>query len=308
MGAELLFKSFADTSFAGVYANDSFRVNVDVVGNKAIVSSLGTSMHDSIFVDHIVRVEFGRRVGQPPELPPFMPFAVYAGAGIRASDSVLVTTNAATLSPARVYDSSGSLDIDGLVRIANFRPAGESLDLNPDVQEMAAAASGLASLYGPNVRIMPHNRDSGNILASGPIGDGAPPESPFIWHIAGDLIVIDELVANGYVLVLVDGNVTIRDNIWARGDGKIAGESSLAIYTAGSVAITAPATVQAQLFAGENILAEAHGVMVSGSLSARKRVEFSARTEIEFLSPSKSLVVNWINPTEEITMISYDEQ
>jgi hypothetical protein len=311
-GAEFLYSSFADTSFSGNYANDSFRVNVDVIGNKAVVSSLGLAQTDSSYVDHIIRVEFGLSHKAPHELPSFMRFAAFAGDGLVVSDSLLVHSSGSDIDPDAMVRSIGKtignrdlIRVNGSVsRIGSIPKPGTDMD----TAAMLAAPSGVASLYGPNVRLVPHNHDVGNTLLAGKIGDGAPFHSPFIWHIEGDLIITGDIRVKGYLLVLVDGNVTIRGNISRDQPLEETTESAVAIYAGGSIAIPSSVSIAAQLYAGGSVRFESGGVHIEGSVSAREQLLLDGRATIQYRPASRALVVNWIRPNEEITMISYDEQ
>ncbi|NNE35043.1 MAG: hypothetical protein HKN13_07405 [Rhodothermales bacterium] len=316
--AELLYESFTDTSFAGKFADDSFRVNIDVVGNKAVVSSLGVSLSDSSFVDHIIRVEFGRTLDAPVQLPRFLEFALFAGRDIVAAEPVDVHSRDLAPGSFQPFHANGRIypDREAIKVHPNAaRQLGSVAPARRQTRSEHAKRSGakpdsiaVQTLYGTGTRLASHAQDEGNLRLSGNIGDGASAKSPFVWHVAGDLIVTDDVVANGYVLLLVDGDVTIRGSISPSEKFSGSEESTVAVHAAGSVAISSSVAVRAQVFSGEDIRIESQGATVVGTLSAADSIILDGPTSIEYRPASSALALNWVRPSQSISMISYDEQ
>lgn len=284
-GAELLYESFTDTSFAGRYADDSFRVNIDVVGTRAVVSSLGLTRTDSGFVDHIVRAEFSRNVDSPGALPGFLKAAIYAGNRISGHQAAIEPS--AVTAPCI---------------LASVHPKGNLASVNQCSEDVVDRPT----LYAPDVRLAPHSHVDGDMVIPSRIGDGASARSPFIWHVAGDLIVNDPVVVHGYVLFLVDGSIRINANIQSDGPSDAPLESSLGLYAGHDVVIADGVTVEAQMFAAGGATVGDETVIV-GTIAAANDVTLG-RTMIQFRPASRALIPNWVNPAETITMLAYDEQ
>lgn len=312
-GAQLLYESFTDTSFAGTYANDSFRVNVDVIGDRAVVSAVGRSIGSgSLQSDRVVRVEYRRKRSAAGDRPAFMRFAMLAGRDLVASDSLRLTSRTRPKAYTSLLQVNGctlagaaGITVDGVaLRATDFRPCRKSSTRSTALQTDTV---GVSTLYGDDISLEAHlHVDSDHVLA-GSIGDGAPARSPFIMHVSGDLIIASDVTARGYVLILTDGDVFIRGNVGSA-DKDEAGESRLALYAGGSLAIMNKVSVSAQLYSEGDTHIFDEGAHIVGSVTSRRDIRLDGPLTIAYRPASPALSRNWVRPRDLLELVSYEEQ
>ena len=137
---------------------------------------------------------------------------------------------------------------------------------------------------------------------------GGTRDDPYIWYIDGNLFVTGNTQLSGYVMFIVDGNVTFTGNMTAGESGYDGGdESSIALYASGSVSLGGNTEVYGQIYAGGDV-ALLHGTTtVNGSVTTLGAGQLRGTPQIYYRQASPALTTIFQDPETRIQLISYSE-
>ncbi|HMB93451.1 MAG TPA: hypothetical protein VKP65_21545, partial [Rhodothermales bacterium] len=154
----------------------------------------------------------------------------------------------------------------------------------------------------------PDSVTNGDAVLSSDIDFGGTREDPYIWHIKGDLTASGNAQVEGYVMFLVDDDVTFSGTVDAgEFDGYEGGdESSVAFYVGDDVFFSGTVEVWGQIFAGDALSFQGTPD-VYGSITANS-VSFGGTVSIFYRPASPGLTTYWNSETNtRLRRLAYSE-
>lgn len=333
-----LAESFDDTSpITGTYGDAAYVVEVARSGEVGAITSVGTVQTVDGVVRFRIRAEIEREldVTVASEPPPHMGYALLAEEDLSLNGDILAdlyvrggdgnVLNANVHTNGDLYIKGNSVEVRGFGSYAGwgsanpskalynsfrpyYNPTGAPTSGRADRVEIPAydadafAARLLAAGYGIG------RDDPGNVTLSGSYDLGGTREAPYVWRVRGNLTASGGATLSGYVLFLVDGDVSFNGNLEA-GDSGYDGsdESSIAIYTAGDISLGGNVSIYGQVFCGGD-LAFMHGTpSVYGTLTTRGAASLRGTPNIYYRPASAALTVVFQQPSYHYRLASYSE-
>jgi len=148
----------------------------------------------------------------------------------------------------------------------------------------------------------------GNESINSDLDLGGTREDPYIWFIDGDLFVTGNAQLSGYVMFIVDGDVTFTGNMTAGDSGYDGGdESSIALYASGSVSLSGNTEVYGQIYAGGDVALARGTTTVNGSMTTLGTGDLRGTPQIYYRQASPALTTIFQDPESRITLIAYSE-
>lgn len=320
-------------AFAGDFAGADYAVAIVRAGNKTTVTSTGEvqdSEGGTIAYRIEAQIERELVVTIAEEPPTFMQYALLTEKNLSLSGDVeadLYVQGGATNTLNANVHTNGNLTIKGnsvLVRgfgtyvghasanpsnalLGSFQPYYNPTNAPTVSQATALSIPGYdASLFASRVEV--DRTDAGDVTLSGTYNLGGTRNDPFIWHVQGNLRTTGNTTLTGYVLFLVDGNVTFNANLSAGATGYSgADESSIALYADGNVSLGGNAAVYGQVYA-DGDLTFLHGTpSVYGSLTTRGSADLRGTPNIYYRPASPALTTIFQEPTVHLRLIAYSE-
>lgn len=327
---QALADSYASTSFSGTYHNGSYSVTITVDGRNATVRSVSTIPNSyGEDVSYTTFATFFRHNGTSTEteLPPFMQYAMLANGTLTLKGnfeatvhpSAPGTTNSNVHVNHQLDLSGNSLLVEGYgsygvsvsaspstAQFTTFQPNYQPDPLQPTSAPASAVSIPTFSMSDFAAQITPDSVSTGNVTLSGTVTGGTRLD-PLVWHITGDLTSSGNTTVDGYVMFIVEGDVSFGGNVTVGSSGYAASdESSIALYASGNVTIHGTVDVYGQIFADQNV-SIAGNVKVYGNVVSRGdgTIEMMGNPRLIYRAASPALTTNWQGG--EIEMTSYSE-
>lgn len=322
----------APAELSGTYAGSSYEVTITKNGGDADVTATGTSTTaDGTDVDFKISstIEEEWFVKMAEEAPPFMRYALLSNGDLALDGSVLadlyVDGEEGNMLNANMH-TNGSLIISG--NSVNVRGFGTYVNT-----ALATPASALQNSFDPYynptnadvTRMVPEvevpafdvndffmkvspDESTGPVNLSGTYDLEGTREDPYIWHVQGDLTSSGGANIKGYVMFIVEGNVTLDGNVDANQAIYDQGtESNVAYYASGTVNLGGNARVYGQIFAGTGVSFLSGTPEVYGSVSTAGQVLLSGTPKIYYRIASPGLTTIFEDLQPRYNMLSYSE-
>lgn len=324
---QALADDFTSTSFQGTYDDASYTVTVTVAGTSADVVTTGSVTAPSGQpVSYTVKALYEQDAsgGLPEEVPPFMQHMLASDGNLelRGNYGISVFSGAPSDANANVH-TNGNIEISGRAGSvagfgyyvgstsghvgSTFNPNHNPDDL-PVTQQVSELDIPVLDIAAQASTLSVDQTTESDVTLSGVIVGGTR-EDPLIWHIKGNVTASGNALLTGYVMLLVEGNVSISGNFQGGMTGYLGGdESNIAIYTSGNVSLGGTADIYGQFFANGNI--EMHGTpSIIGSLTTDGNFIMNGTPDLYFRNASPALTTNWQGPagTPQTAMTAYSE-
>lgn len=151
---------------------------------------------------------------------------------------------------------------------------------------------------------------SGDVTLSGNVDLGGTRENPYVWHITGDLTTTGGTTVNGYVIFLVEDDISFSGNTRIGTSGYDAGdESSIAFYAGDDITLTGNSRTDGQLYAGGDVAFRGTAT-IYGTVTARGSADISGTPNLYYRKASPALAVNFEPPpmVEKYVLLAYSEK
>jgi hypothetical protein len=142
----------------------------------------------------------------------------------------------------------------------------------------------------------------GDLELSGTLNLGGTCSDPYVWYVTGNLTADGDLTINGYVLFVVDGNVTLNSVTAANPGYSATDESSIGFYACGSITIQGNATVWGQFYTADDFTMGGNPTLY-GSITARGDVWIYGNPTLWYRKASTALTKVWDEVTETETVV-----
>ncbi len=324
-----LAESFAATTFTGNVEGASYQTAVTISGDVARIVSMGSTKNGD--VGYSIRAQFENVLSDLPTNPPqFFDFAVLAEDDLDLRGSILseiaVTGDAANELNSNMHTNGGLATKGNKVSVAGFgtyvTSAYESGGDHDDIFQPGYNPTGMNSTYQTSPIEIPEvdvpamasaitvdKTTYGSTSIGGIYNLGGTRENPYVWFIDGDLNVATHTTFNGYVLLLVNGNVDLKRDIlrgstsWTGGD-----ESSVGLYVDGHIDLTGNPEVDAQILAGGDVNFIRGTTIVNGTITTNGSLKVAGNPTIRYRPASPGLTTIW-QPRLSVTKLNgYNEK
>ena len=332
-----LADSYTGFEYTGDAPDGKYHVTATVVGELATVRSTGMITDtDGLPLSHRIIAVYDGKPGlqYQPAAPDFLQYALISEQTINLGGSVdsevylqgeegsklnaNIHTNAdLTVNGNRVrvegygsYFGNVSASPAGALETSfepNYAPTeGPAVYQVDDKVEIPVydAAAYVDKVISNGFNVIEH---SGDLALSGVYNYGTR-ENPTIIHVTGNLSTPGSSVLNGYVMFMVDGNVSLTGNIVSN-NSDYAGpdESSVAFYSGGAMAIDGTIEISAQLYSGGDVSMGGKAT-IYGGVATLGEAQITGSPKIYYRTPSPALAINW-QDVEVINshLVSYSE-
>lgn len=326
-----LAESFSATSMSGTYEGGSYSASVTIAGGTATIEAVGAVPdaygHNVQYkVQGVFKQELGGLAAEPP---PFMDYALLAEDDLHLQGNVLSevlvvgeesnTLNANMHTNGSLSINGNAVDVQGFGTYVNTASASPSRALyntfqpnyNPDGETSAQRVDRVdipawdMTTFLANVT--PDRTDMSDVTLTGTINLGGTREDPYVWYVQGDVSATGGATVDGYVLMLVEGNVDVSGNLMVGNSGYNGpDESSVALYTSGNVDIHGTIEVYGQIFAQGNVVFGGTP-RIYGSITTRGTADLSGTPKIYYRSASPALTTNWQGRPSQTVLAAYSE-
>ncbi len=335
-----LSESFTSGTYTGHSSSGHHHVTATVTGDHAKIVSTGkVTGTDGLPLKYRVLAEFEGVSGKSfaPEAPEFLQYALISEQDVNlaghVSTEVYLQGDEGSLLNANVH-TNGNLTIHGgRVVVEGFGTyygtadgTGKSLETSfqPNYQPTEGpthyqvdepvempnydAAAYVAKVLENGFGVIEH---SGDLALSGTLDYGTR-ENPTVIHVTGNLSNTGGALINGYVMFMVDGNVSLNGNLLS-GDSGYGGpdESSIAIYSGGTVGIEGNVEIAAQIYSdgGLDVGVDLGGTpKIYGGLSTYGMASIEGTPKVYYRTPSAALAINWQDVENSVMkLVSYSE-
>lgn len=151
--------------------------------------------------------------------------------------------------------------------------------------------------------ITPNETSYGDVrLNAQSINKGGTRENPYIWHIRGDFTANGNLNIDGYLMIVVEGNVILNGSVDAASAGD---ESSVAFYAGGNVTLNGNVGVAGQIYADGRVTFNGTPD-VYGSVATNSNVVLNGNPVIHYRPAAPSLS-SIFSEKSELVLVSYFE-
>ena len=322
----------ATPSLSGTYAGSDYDVTISKSGAIARVVSTGTSLDPkgnevTFTVEADIEKEVITEIAD--EAPPFMRYAVMTDDDLYLNGNILfdlfVDGNAENTLNANMH-TNGDLGING--NAATVRGFGTYAD--------AAWSSPSSALYNtfdpyynptddPVVQRVPEveipafdlatflskttvdQTTTGNLSLSGTYSLGGTRENPYVWYVDGNVSGSGGVTIDGYVMFIVNGDVTLSGNLMAGNVVQEGDESSIALYASGDVEMGGNSKIYGQIYAGSSV-SVFHGTpRIYGNIASKGSVTLSGTPKVYYRVPSPALTTIFEDPQVQLKLVSYSE-
>ncbi|NNE48203.1 MAG: hypothetical protein HKN37_16245 [Rhodothermales bacterium] len=332
--------SFSSTSFSGHTGSGDYAVTATVAGGSSRIISTGNVIgSDDVPLSYRVQAEFEGVAGSSyaPEPPEFLQYALISEQSINlaghVSTEVYLQGEDGSLLNANVHTNADLSIHGGRVSVEGYGSyygtasgTGKSLETSfnpnyapteqdalyqvPEPVEVPNydAAAYVAKVLENGFGVIEH---SGDLALSGTLDYGTR-DNPTVIHVTGNLSNTGGAVVNGYVMYMVDGSVSLNGNL-VSGDSGYGGpdESSIAIYSGGTVGITGNVEIAAQIYSdgGVEIGVDLGGnPKIYGGLATFGEASIEGTPKVYYRTPSAALAINWQDvENNTLKMVAYSE-
>ncbi len=328
LAKQALAESFSAQEFKGSFDRAVYGVAIDVSGDLATVTAMGGVPNASGDESRYrIRAEFHRQT-LPPTMaesaPEFMSYTVLSEDDLRVSGNAASASVYAGEGDANFHTNSNLIvDGKGHERIQGYgtysgsaRGEHRNEKFAPNGDDDAPHTSYASPIDLPDFDmdeylslIEPNHTSEGGTTLSGSFAPGGTRDKPYVYHVTGDLTISD-LSVDGYVLFLVDGDITFSGNAVVGNSGySESDESSLAFYNGGSITMSGGTEVWGQMYSEGDFSIGGNSdlfgtVTTAGSLRLHGNPTFHYRTA----SPALTTIWNGEPAGARVRLTSFFEK
>ena len=148
---------------------------------------------------------------------------------------------------------------------------------------------------------------SGDVVLSGNYNLGGSREDPYIWHVTGNVSSSAGTTLDGYVMFIVDGQVSLTGNVQMGATGYSGSdESSVAFYAGGNVELGGSSEIYGQIYTSGDVWL--HGTpRVYGSITTGASTTLSGSPKIYYREASPGLTTIWQSSSDAYRLVAYNE-
>ena len=334
LAKQALAESFdtANPSFSGTYAGSDYSVAITKSGAFARVVSTGTNIDPkgneiTFTVDAEIEKEVITEIAD--EAPPFMRYAVMTDDDLYLNGNILldlfVDGNAENTLNANMH-TNGDLGINGnAATVRGFGTYADAAWASPSTALLNTFAPYYNPTDDPVVQRVPaveiptfdipeflskttvDQTTSGSVTLSGSYSLGGTRENPYVWYVDGDVYSSGGATLDGYVMFIVNGDVTITGNVMAGTVVQEGDESSIGIYASGNVKLGGNSKIYGQIYAGSSV-SVFHGTpRIFGNIASKGSVTLSGTPKVYYRVPSPALTTIFEDPQVQLKLVSYSE-
>jgi hypothetical protein len=227
-------------------------------------------------------------------------------ANIHTNGTLTVNGAAATIRGFGTYVVNRNVQHQGRVFNPYYNPTNEPVVQRVDpvaIPNLDFSVSQIAASLGPNQSHPGDYTLSGNIDYA---AMGASRENPYVVHVGGNLTASGGTNITGYVIYLVEGDITFNGNVTM---GQVQGppESNFAFYSERDITIGGNArSLNGQIFAKRDI--KFHGTPnIYGNVVAGRNADISGTPKIYYTPASPALTSMFQDPVVSFRLLSYNE-
>lgn len=332
-----LADSFGGHTLSGSFDGSGYTTEAVLNGGRAVIHSVGTSRNAAgEAVRFNIRAEykqFASPSGIAQEAPPFLGYAVLSDDELRLQGNILTDVceicvdgtedlmlNANMHTNDRLHVTGNSAEVRGFgtyVTSASSNPM-KALNgtfdpyYNPggsDPVQQAAVVDvpwmnieDMADLLGADEYI------DEDFTLGGALSYTGTRTNPYVIHVNGNLSCGGGATLDGYVILLVQGEVECTGNLRV-GDSGYDGpdESSIALYAAGDVELGGNVEIWGQIVTNGDVWF--HGTPdIYGTITARRGVNFAGNVNIFYRVASPAMTTYWNGDTvQRLRRLAYTE-
>lgn len=318
-------------NISGTYNGNAYDVTItkDAMGTTARIVSIGSAdTPEGKVVDFAIEahVREWEDVDMADEAPPFMRYALMSDQDINLDGNSLTDlwvdgAESNTLN-ANIH-TNGNMDIDGGATTVRgfgtyvgtvtgqidktFKPYYNPTN-DPVAQQVPAIEVPTFDVAGFLTKVENVDQTSASQSLSGTHALNGTREDPYVWYVNGDLTISGGTQIDGYVMFLVDGNISLSGNVDAAQTGYDGpDESNVAFYSSGSVTLAGNAAVYGQIFAGNGLTFQNGTPRVYGNVATRGAVTLSGTPKIYYRVASPALTKIFEDGVLQYKLASYSE-
>lgn len=323
----------AASTLHGTYEGADYEVVITRGGAAARVRSTGSmTMADDSVVDFEVdaTIQQESTVEMADKAPPFMRYAVMTdedldlngniltdlyvdgdeentlNANMHTNGSLIISGNALTVKGFGTYVTGASASPASALQTA-FQPYYNPTNdpVTQEVPMIEVPEFDMSEFVG---KVDVDQTTSGDVSLSGTYDLGGTRDDPYVWRIDGNLNASGGTNIKGYVMFLIDGDVSLSGNVDASQAGYDGSdESNVAFYSSGAVDLAGNAKVYGQIFAGGGVTF-LHGTpRVFGSVATKGAATLSGTPKIYYRTASPALTTVFEDGVIQYRLASYSE-
>lgn len=310
-------------SFDGAYGEAEYETSITSDGSSATIRSIGESTNGVDDVNFHVEAVVGWTSGtSSSSVPPFMKYALITEENLLLNGHVRGSVDDEDSELNANFHTNGDLQINGNAsRVAGFGTfAGTGKanpkkaltgtfrpNFNPDDLETAFRTPAVemptfdAAEFLSNVTV--DQTSTGTVLIKDDMDLGGTREDPYIWYVQGDLIANGNPVLDGYVMFVVEGDITLNGTLDAGTDAE---ESTIALYAGEDVILNGNVQVHGQIYAEGNVTFNGTPD-VYGSVATHSKAVLNGTPNIHYRPASPALTEIFSDGDMQLELISYFE-
>lgn len=323
----------APSTLHGSYEGADYDVVITRSGSTARVQATGsiaTSGGQTIDYDIDASIKEETVVAMADEAPPFMRYAVMTEEDLELNGNILTdlyvdgdeenTLNANMHTNGSLFINGNALTVKGFgtyVTSALATPASALQNAfqpyynptnDPVTQQVSPIEMPTFDMAEFESKVDVDETAAGDVALSGTYDLGGTRDDPYVWRIEGNLTASGGTNIKGYVMFLVDGDVTLSGNVDAsQGTYEGSDESNVAFYAAGPIELAGNARVYGQVFS-ESGVSFLHGTpRVYGSVATRGAATLSGTPKIYYRVASPALTTIFEDGVVQYKLASYSE-
>jgi hypothetical protein len=281
--------------YDGQYQGGTYMSTVDRFGDQLTVVTRSNRAATSYVIRATYQIETDGVI--PEDVPEFMSYAMMTGQDLTITGSASIHAQAGQ--NADIH-TNGAISIGGWPLVQGFGthvngaspenrlPGVFKPNDNPDADPVVSQQSAvdLPEFHADDYKDRATIVSEGNVsLGSGDIPKLGTRTRPTIWYVGGDLS-INGGHFDGYVIFVVDGEISISGNITTA--GSLGGETNVAFYSGGNVKVAGGAEVRGQIYSQGDI-SFAGNASLYGSMTAVGKATFSGTFNLYYNEPSPAL-------------------
>lgn len=321
-------------TFSGSYDGCSYDVEIaqGASGTYAVRSYGAVQNGSGRTLTYTVYAEYDRDIVPTisDEAPAFMRYALLTDDDLSLDGDVLTdlyvqgdeanTLNANVHTNGNLFIRGNSVEVRGFGTYRGYGSSNPASALTESFDPNYNPASAPSSAWADSVEIPAYDAGlfasridvddsrTGDVTLSGTHTFAGTREDPYVMHVTGSLTLQGGTRIDGYVLFLVDGNVSVSGNVEAGETGYDGSdESSIGIYAGGNLDLAGNARIYGQLFVGGTVSFMQGTPTVYGNLTTQGAATLRGTPQIYYRPASPALTSVFEPATIHLKLTAYSE-